>query len=43
MATPIRSIRIACNVWTKASRKAKEQGTTVSAVINAALLEYIKD
>jgi hypothetical protein len=43
MATPIRSIRIACDVWHKALSKARKQGTTVSAVINAALLEYNKD
>lgn len=40
--TPLRSIRIATDIWQMAQAKAKEQGTTISAVIVKALREYIK-
>lgn len=40
--TPLRSIRIATDLWQQAQAKAKEKGTTVSAVIVQALREYIK-
>ena len=40
--TPLRSIRIATDLWQPAQAKAKEQGTTVSAVIVEALRSYIK-
>jgi uncharacterized protein GlcG (DUF336 family) len=40
--TPLRSIRVATDIWQAAQAKAKEQGTTVSAVIVEALRSYIK-
>lgn len=40
--TPLRSIRIATDLWQMAQAKAKEQGTTVSAVIVQALHSYIQ-
>jgi hypothetical protein len=40
--TPLRSIRIATDLWQSAQAKAKEEGTTVSAVIIEALRSYIK-
>ena len=40
--TPLRSIRIATDIWQQAQAKAKKQGTTVSAVIVEALRSYIK-
>ena len=40
--TPLRSIRIATDIWQQAQAKAKEQGTSVSAVIVEALRSYIK-
>jgi hypothetical protein len=41
--TPLRSIRIATDLWQSVQAKAKEQGTTVSAVVNNALRYYIKN
>lgn len=40
--TPLRSIRIATDLWQLVQAKAKEQGTTASAIIIQALREYIK-
>ena len=40
--TPLRSIRVATDLWQSVQAKAKEEGTTVSAVITKALREYIK-
>jgi hypothetical protein len=40
--TPLRSIRVATDLWQSVQAKAKEEGTTVSAVIVEALREYIK-
>jgi hypothetical protein len=40
--TPLRSIRVATDLWQLVQAKAKEEGTTVSAVIHKALREYIK-
>ena len=40
--TPLRSIRIATDLWQAAQAKAKEQGTTISAVIVQALRSYIQ-
>lgn len=40
--TPLRSIRIATDIWQQAQAKAKEQGTTVSAVVVEALRSFIK-
>ena len=41
--TPLRSIRIATDLWQQAQAKAKEEGTTVSAVIVEALRSYINN
>jgi hypothetical protein len=40
--TPLRSIRIANELWHAAQAKAKDNGTTVSAVIANALRAYVK-
>ena len=39
--TPLRSIRVATDIWQAAQAKAKEQGTSVSAVVNNALRDYV--
>jgi hypothetical protein len=39
--TPTRSIRISDKLWIKAKNKAKRQHTTVSAVIVAALINWL--
>jgi hypothetical protein len=40
--TPLRSIRIATDLWQQVQAKAKDEGTTVSAVIVQALHSYIQ-
>lgn len=40
MATPKRNIRVADNVWEAGLEKAKEQGTSLSAVLNDFLHDY---
>ena len=40
--TPPRSIRVSDDIWTKASARAKAEGTTVTAVAVAALTRYAK-
>jgi predicted HicB family RNase H-like nuclease len=40
--TPLRSVRIATDLWESAKAKAQEQGTTVSHIIIKALQEFIK-
>lgn len=42
MATPLRSLRIPDEVWTAAVEKARAEGTTVTAVVVAALRRYLK-
>jgi hypothetical protein len=39
--TPARSVRISDKLWAKAKAKAKRQHTTVSAVIVAALVNWV--
>lgn len=38
--TPIRTIRVPDEVWERAQRKAAEEDTTVSALINEWLRDY---
>ena len=40
--TPLRSIRVATDLWESAKVKAEEQGTTVTHIIICALREFIK-
>jgi len=40
--TPLRSIRIDSELWQSALKKARNEGTTATAVIIQALREYIK-
>ena len=40
--TPLRSIRIDADLWQLALAKAKQEGTTATAIIIQALREYIK-
>jgi hypothetical protein len=40
VATPIKNVRVPDDVWTAAADRAESEGTTVSAVIVAALREY---
>jgi predicted HicB family RNase H-like nuclease len=42
MATMPRSLRIPEDVWRAAVEKAKDEGTTVTAVVTAALRRYLK-
>lgn len=42
MATMPRSLRIPEDVWTAAVEKARAEGTTVTAVVVAALRRYLK-
>lgn len=42
MATPLRSLRIPDEVWTAAVAKARKEGTTVTAVVTAALKRYLR-
>lgn len=42
MATPLRSLRIPNEVWDAAREKAEREGTTVTAVVLAALQRYVK-
>lgn len=42
MATMPRSLRIPEDVWTAAVNKARAEGTTVTAVVVAALRRYLK-
>ena len=40
--TPLRSIRVDSDLWQLVQAKAKEQGTTATAINIQALREYIK-
>jgi len=40
--TPLRSIRVATDLWESVQAKAKKEGTTATAVIVQALRRYIK-
>ena len=40
--TKVRHVRIDETLWDSATKKAESQGTTVSAVIRAALQVYVK-
>ena len=42
MPTPHRSLRIPDDVWLAAVEKARDEGTTVTAVVIAALRRYLK-
>jgi predicted HicB family RNase H-like nuclease len=42
MATPIRSIRIATDLWQKATQKATDEGKSVSSVVVQMLEAYVK-
>ena len=42
MATPLRSVRVPNDVWEAAVQKARDEGTTVTAVVLAALQRYVK-
>lgn len=42
MATPLRSVRIPDDVWQAAQEKAERDGTSVTAVVLAALQRYAK-
>ena len=41
-STPLRSLRINADVWHAAVAKARAEGTTVTAVVEAALRRYLK-
>jgi hypothetical protein len=40
--TPIRAVRVPDDLWTAAQEKAERDGTSVSAVIVAALGRYVR-
>jgi hypothetical protein len=40
--TPLRAIRVQDEVWAAAKEKAERDGTTVTAVVLAALQRYVK-
>jgi len=40
--TPLRAIRVPDEVWQAARQKAEREGTTVTAVVLAALQRYVK-
>jgi hypothetical protein len=40
--TPLRAIRVSDDIWQAARSRAAKEGTTVSAVIVAALKRYIR-
>jgi len=40
--TPLRAIRVPDEVWQAAREKAEREGTTVTAVVLAALQRYVK-
>lgn len=42
MPTPLRAIRVSDEVWNAAKDKAKREGTTITAVVLAALQRYIR-
>lgn len=42
-ATPNRTIRVPDEIWEPAVRKAADEGTTVTAVIIAALRAFLRD
>ena len=42
MVTPLRSLRIPNEVWDAAREKAAREGTTVTAVVLAALQRYVR-
>ncbi len=39
--TPVRNIRIGDEIWEQVERAAHEDGTTASAIVKEALLEYV--
>lgn len=39
--TPVRNVRIGDEIWEQVERAADEDGTTVTAIVKAALLEYV--
>lgn len=41
MPTPLRNVRVPDEVWQAAQEKAERDGTTVSAVLLAALRRYV--
>lgn len=43
MPTPLRNVRVPDEVWDAARVKAEAEGTTVSAVVLAALRQYVKN
>lgn len=42
MATPVRAVRASDELWNAALNKATAEGTTVTAVLLAALREYVE-
>ncbi len=42
MATPVRGVRVPDDLWLAAQEKAERDGTSVSAVIVAALGRYVR-
>ncbi len=42
MPTPLRNVRIPDEVWDAAREKAEREGTTVTAVVLAALQRYVR-
>ncbi len=42
MPTPLRNVRIPDEVWQAALAKAEREGTTVTAVVLAALQRYVR-
>lgn len=41
MATPLRAVRVPNDLWNAAVTKARDEGTTVTAVVLAALRRYV--
>lgn len=41
--TPLRSIRVDADLWELALEKARNEGTTATAIIIKALQDYLKD
>lgn len=42
MPTPLRNVRVPEDIWQAAKARAKTEGTTVTAVVVAALRKYAK-
>jgi predicted HicB family RNase H-like nuclease len=42
MPTPLRNLRVPDDLWRAAQEKAEREGTTVTAVLVAALTRYVK-